>query len=146
MCISCGNNKRDKPGRKTCQTCCDKQNKWYKDSDYKEKIRVNDKQKRVKRRKVVIETYGGRCVCCGESEPLFLSIDHINEDGAKHRAEIMGCPKKGRRIGSTVFYKWLEKNGFPEGFQVFEIGTDYVLGVATDELDVEHVRMYGLTR
>jgi hypothetical protein len=26
-----------------------------------------------------IEAYGGKCVCCGESEQKFLTIDHINE-------------------------------------------------------------------
>ena len=34
----------------------------------------------------------------------------------------------------------------PEGFRLFEVGDDYVLGVGRDQLDIEHVRMYGLTR
>lgn len=34
----------------------------------------------------------------------------------------------------------------PEGLIVEEIGADYVLGRWTDELDVEHVRMFGLER
>ncbi|MEZ4415797.1 MAG: 6-bladed beta-propeller [Gemmatimonadota bacterium] len=34
----------------------------------------------------------------------------------------------------------------PEGFRVFEIGDDYVLGLWTDELGVEHVREHHLTR
>ncbi len=33
----------------------------------------------------VINSYGGSCVCCGETELVFLSIDHINNDGDKHR-------------------------------------------------------------
>jgi hypothetical protein len=32
----------------------------------------------------------------------------------------------------------------PEGFQPLEIGADYVLGVLKDDVDVEHVRLYGL--
>lgn len=56
----------------------------------------------------VFESYGGyKCVCCNEKEKTFLSIDHINSDGAKHRKE----------IGSTL-YHWLMKNKFPSGFQV----------------------------
>jgi hypothetical protein len=41
---------------------------------------------------------------------------------------------------------WLGEITVPRGFQVFEVGEDYVLGVASDELDVEYVRMYGLVR
>lgn len=54
--------------------------------------------------------YGGyRCVCCGETHSAFLSIDHVNNDGCKHRKTI------GR--GSNI-YAWLSANGFPAGFQV----------------------------
>jgi len=56
--------------------------------------------------------YGGyKCACCGETEPKFLSIDHINNDGAKHKREF------NLRTGDEV-YRWLVKNGFPPGFQV----------------------------
>jgi hypothetical protein len=34
----------------------------------------------------------------------------------------------------------------PRGLTVRDIGLDYLLGVARDDLDVEHVRMYGLDR
>jgi len=59
----------------------------------------------------------------------------------------LGSARKPTRF--TVFdpdSRWLGEMTVPENFQVFEIGEDYVLGVATDELDVEHVRMYGLVR
>ena len=56
----------------------------------------------------VFAAYGGRmCVCCGETIREFLTIDHINNDGAKHRKEI-----------NTPLYTWLRKNNYPEGFQV----------------------------
>lgn len=61
----------------------------------------------------VLIHYGGsppRCACCGETTFEFLTIDHINNDGAKHRKLIN---RKG-----FGFYLWLRKNGFPEGFQV----------------------------
>jgi len=35
---------------------------------------------------------------------------------------------------------------FPERFEVFELGTDYVLGLWKDELDVEFIRLYALDR
>ncbi len=54
--------------------------------------------------------YGGyRCACCGIAEPPFLSIDHIDGGGARHR----------KQTGTSVyFYKWLQANNYPKGFQV----------------------------
>lgn len=48
------------------------------------------------------------CVCCGESEMAFLSIDHIDGGGCEHR----------RQIKSNRIYNWLINNRFPDGFQV----------------------------
>lgn len=61
----------------------------------------------------VFSAYGGyRCNCCGETEPSFLSIDHVRNDGAQMRRD-----KLHGRSG-TAFYVWLRRTGFPEGFQV----------------------------
>src|SRR5215472_8811202 len=56
-----------------------------------------------------ILAYGGyRCACCGADEALFLTIDHVNDGGARHR----------RQVGSsTDFFHWLKDNGYPAGFQ-----------------------------
>ena len=61
----------------------------------------------------VFEAYGGyKCNCCEETERMFLSIDHVNNDGAEER-------KSGKYSGSgTAFYTWLRKNNFPFGYQV----------------------------
>lgn len=66
---------------------------------------------RAAARKVrVINAYGGPvCVGCGETDIRILQIDHINGGGHKHAKEIGGRGK---------MYKWLEDNGFPEGFRV----------------------------
>lgn len=51
------------------------------------------------------DAYGGRaCVCCGESEVKFLSLDHVNNDGNVHRATT-------KRRG--VRYPYLKKMGWP---------------------------------
>ena len=52
----------------------------------------------------VMTAYGARCVCCGECDTRFLTIDHIDETGASHRKQIPG--------GSL--YRWLEKNNYPK--------------------------------
>jgi hypothetical protein len=33
----------------------------------------------------LIAAYGGRCACCGESESIFLDLDHVNNDGKEDR-------------------------------------------------------------
>ena len=36
-------------------------------------------------RKKLMDAYGRVCVCCGEDNELFLTIDHVNNNGAEHR-------------------------------------------------------------
>jgi len=59
----------------------------------------------------VIEYYGGKCACCGETEYTFLAIDHINGGGTEHR-------KKIKKQSGTAMAKWLIDNNFPDGFQI----------------------------
>lgn len=63
---------------------------------------------RVKLR--VFAAYGNRCECCGEDNPLFLGIDHIEGGGRQHTIALGG--------GGMNFYLWLVRNEFPKGFQV----------------------------
>lgn len=64
-------------------------------------------------REQIFSAYGGyKCACCGENEKLFLSIDHIHNNGAEQRKN----GEYGR--SGTSFYQWLRKNNFPDGFQV----------------------------
>lgn len=75
---------------------------------------VRDGHERL--REQTFAAYGGwKCACCGETQRDFLTIDHINNDGGKLRkAGTYG--KQG--VGGIFMYRWLRKNGFPEGFQV----------------------------
>ena len=60
-----------------------------------------------------IMAYGGYCcACCGETEPYFLTIDHVNNDGSNLRKEF----NFGHH--GAKFYKWLKDNGYPPGYQV----------------------------
>lgn len=67
----------------------------------------------------VYAAYGGYvCACCGETEPTFLSIDHMNNDGYAHRKTIKSAGKAG-----NVIYRWLAKQfkqtgKWPIGFQI----------------------------
>lgn len=68
--------------------------------------------------------YGGdppRCACCGETAIPFLSIDHIDGNGNKHRREI----KKKYKWG---IYEYLKRENYPEGFQVLCMNCNTSLG------------------
>ena len=67
-------------------------------------------------RDALYKHYGNKCACCGETESMFLSIDHINNDGAKHRKELWTLAS--RRSSGTHLYKWIIKNNYPANFQL----------------------------
>lgn len=83
---------------------------WYQRNKerHKAKSRANNQRAKLD----AIETYGGKCACCGEAEADFLAIDHINNDGNFHRKTI------GHHAGGTRFYYWLRRHNYPTGFQV----------------------------
>jgi hypothetical protein len=81
--------------RSTCKTCSkDRQ------SLYLQEMKL-----------MVIDYYGGSCAVCGITNPAFLCIDHMNNDGAEHR-------KETGLSGGFLLYRWLRDNKFPPGFQV----------------------------
>lgn len=116
-----------------CDVKLSSPNNWY--PSYREKnffvclscakARANgyynkDKERRAKINKLyghnlkieVLTHYGNSklaCVCCGETELSFLTIDHINNDGAEYR-KLVG--KAGK-----MFYLWLKQNNYPKGVQ-----------------------------
>lgn len=87
-----------------------------------------------------------------EDMPLvetFPAFDEVQVDGLDHLwvRDYVPPPEEGQRW--TVFdpdgrvMGWIET---PPGFRVMEIGEAYVLGVATDDFDVEHVQRWRLDR
>jgi DNA repair exonuclease SbcCD ATPase subunit len=50
----------------------------------------SQRQYRNRLRAEMLAAYGGACVCCGESTPVFLALDHINGDGHTERKTIKG--------------------------------------------------------
>jgi hypothetical protein len=59
-------------------------------------------------RAAVLAHYGAKCACCGESEPMFLTVDHVEGNGAAHR----------RLLRKTDMWGWLVSNNYPPGFQL----------------------------
>lgn len=71
----------------------------------KNKERIATKGAELRAR--VIHAYGDKCVCCGETEPKFLALDHKNNDGVHHR-----------KIAKGHMCKWAEDNGYPDLLQL----------------------------
>lgn len=61
-----------------------------------------------------------RCQCpggCSETYEEFLTIDHIEGGGNKHRHDIGGN-----------FYRWLRQNKYPPGFRVLCMNCNFAIG------------------
>ncbi len=54
----------------------------------------------------VLQALGNRCACCGEDNIVFLTVDHINNDGYKEK-------KNGRRSGRALWSR-VRAEGFPK--------------------------------
>jgi hypothetical protein len=78
---------RQKAGRSICKVCAVKSS-------------ITSKQKL---KQDIIAHYGNKCVCCSEDKLKFLTIDHINQNGAEHRKTL-----------DINIYNWLKQNNYPK--------------------------------
>jgi len=98
--------------KENCKFCNSNENVIYKICrSCKNKVKHNAKTN-VKLQ--VLEQYGNSCNHCGENNQEFLTIDHINNDGAIHRKN------------TTNIYTFLKRNNFPkENFQILCYNCNY---------------------
>jgi len=94
---------------------------YYKNREKKlEQEHKRYKELRKKQKMLVFQHYGRECKCCGDKNIEFMTIDHINNDGAEHR----------KKVGGTAhFYSWLIRNKFPEGFQTLCFNCNIAKGI-----------------
>ena len=71
--------------------------------------RITVSRWRRKLKQEVLSAYGGQCRCCGEKHFEFLTLDHVNNDGAKHRRELGKV---------TAVYRWAKMHNYPSTLQV----------------------------
>ena len=98
-CVRCGSSVS---GTKCCASC---------------NLRL--KETREQEKDLVFEHYGRECSCCRETRKEFLSVDHVNNDGAEHR----------KTMKTSYIYKWLVKNKFPTGFQILCFNCNIAKGI-----------------
>lgn len=103
---------------KTCRKLRDQKRYEKRKEIIREKQRLYDLSVKMK----VIQAYGEKCVCCGEETLEFLTIDHINNNGAEDRKN------NGNKTGGKL-YRWLIKNNFPkEEYQILCFNCNYSKG------------------
>lgn len=104
-------------GQRICRVCNRERNRreWAEGSPVRDKkletARESAKRRARRDRQAALDAYGRECQCCGESNEVFLAVDHVDGGGNEHR-------RSAGIGGSSAFYRWLRVNGYPDGFQV----------------------------
>ena len=93
-----------------CKECTSSYAKEYrKDHPH---VAKGERASYLKQRITTLRVYSNgvpKCACCGEAQYEFLSLDHIEGSGNKHR-KALGYHSK--------IHQWLKANNYPPGFQV----------------------------
>ena len=114
LCHKCG--KTPMVGRKYCANCAKESSDCFK--------RIRDKNKIL-----IQQHYGGKCKKCGEANPDLLCIDHINNDGNKHRKEIGN---------SNNLYKSVIKDNFPACYRLLCWNCNHIAYLESRTLSTSH--------
>lgn len=88
---------RESNGRWRCSECQEKWNAYHR--VYYRKLKEE-----------VLAYYGHTCACCGETRYEFLTLDHINEDGAEQR-------RQAKTRGGVTYFRQV-KQTWPDDLQV----------------------------
>jgi len=120
LCRACY--QKDRPGRPRaechpnrplvaagkCGMCLSRGRYWDDPEKHREQQRESQARTRKRNRDEMVAAYGGHCACprCPETNPAFLTLEHVNRDGKTHRA----------KVGSHT-YADLRRRGWPkEGY------------------------------
>lgn len=99
-----------------CKVCGAKRNRdrhqeRYQDVSYRERLLAQQRAEKRTLKEAVIAAYGGGCACCGEFTFEFLTLDHVNNDGAAHRKET--------GLGSGIdMWRLARRKNYPDIFQI----------------------------
>ena len=108
LCIRCG-----KPAalpRRHCEACG-------------QKLSTANCQRLQEWRTKVIQGYGGKCKCCGESIREFLSIDHVAYRACEEKKKL------GRYLTTTEICQKILRENFPDTYQILCYNCNMSLGI-----------------
>jgi hypothetical protein len=106
--------------RNNPEKCRERVRKWIRANPEKDRQHTLKYNRAIKLEVLAHYSNGvPECSCCGESRIEFLSIDHVNGGGNKHRKE----------IGKVHFYAWLKRNNFPLGYRVLCFNCNMAFGL-----------------
>lgn len=74
-------------------------------------------------RRDIYEHYGNKCACCGESDVRFLSIDHVNNNGAEERRQ-----SRSRFTGVGIC-RHIQRNNYPTDYQLLCFNCNFAKGI-----------------
>lgn len=77
------------------------------------------KDLRKKNWEKILNHYGKKCFCSGEKHQEFLTIDHVEGDGAEHR----------RKLNRGRLYAHIVRENFPNKFRVACMNCNFAIGV-----------------
>lgn len=83
-----------------------------------DRVRAHRLTRKQKIRAAVLEAYGGRCSCCGEDEPLLMTVDHVYGWQA-----VPESPRHGGRL-----WEWVYLQNFPASFGLLCFGCNWAKG------------------
>lgn len=115
-------------GHNSCQRCLDA-------------VRISTQARAQIDRIAALDHYGGSCAFCGETLYVFLSIDHINNNGCQHRKTMCNGSNNSINIGA-----WLRRNKYPAGFQVLCMNCNHAKGRVGEVELIEILRNLGRLR
>jgi len=122
-------------GKTRCRIHLDICNKYKQNYMNKARGKVNQRLRDSRKawKQLALDHYGRECQCCNENEEIFLSIDHIENNGAEHRRTVSGA---------RDLYQWLNRNKFPPGFQTLCRNCNwakYINGICPHQLCKKHL-------
>jgi hypothetical protein len=128
----------------TCKLCNEeKDDKHFKFEKEQVRKRIcyacTGKRERARLKLGMLNEFGGKCMCCGEAHPYFLSLDHVKNDGAKQRQtrEIRWAVKhgveiekpEGPRYNNQQIYRLARRMGWPKDeFQLLCMNCNFAKG------------------
>lgn len=96
-------------GKKMCQRHIDYHREYERKNAKRSSAHRNARRKSEFLR--AVSHYGGKCLRCGDKDPLHLQLHHTNGDGHKDRRE------NPEGWGGN-FYRWLETHGWPDNVEL----------------------------